>query len=151
MLSRRGWCLLILLGGVAPKLRAEGPDADVQSTQVAQAEPPADTAVMLALQARLARLRDATQREAAVRTAVEQADLALTRARSARTQGNQARALRAERLAEAATTLAERRLARLRELEATTLTIARREEAKAQVLAARESLDVAQKHAAEAP
>ncbi len=146
--------MIVWLLGTAPLLRADAsePEGDATASDVGSAAKPAvDSVAMLAIRARLERLRDAVKREPSVRTAVEQADLALLRARTARAEANEARALRAELLAEAATTLAERRLARVREVEATTLSLARRDEAKAMAKAARDSLSVAQKRAAEAP
>ncbi len=144
--------LLALGPSLGARAQEAAPAVADQPAQVGESAappvPPAvDSVTMLALRARLERLRAAVKREATVRTAVEQADLALARARTARAQANEARALRAEQLAEAATTLAERRLARVREIEATTSVLARRKEARALAKAARGSLAVAEQRA----
>jgi len=112
---------------------------------------PAETPHMRELRARLDALRPSLSREASVRTAAEQADLALERAQLSRAAGDEARAQWAEQLAEAATSLAERRLLLAQERDATRAALAQRRDARALVTRAKEALTHATKHAAEKP
>ena len=144
------------LFGVAALTRAQAPSnegeietSEIEAGATSSAAPAVDSDVMRAIEARLVRLRVEIKREGGIRTALEQAELALVRARGARAARDEPRALRAEQIAEAATVLAERRLARSREQEAISMTLARRKEAEAQARAAHENLEVAQKHARE--
>lgn len=141
---------MVLLGalGLAPALHAQVDDSESEAeTEVVVP----DSAALQALGVRLARLREAAQQTDSVRTAFEQAELAIERAREARQLGDEPRALRAEQIADAATTLAERRLALAREREAMRIARARLEDAHRSQGAAREALKLAQKRAAEAP
>ncbi len=116
---------------------------------VAWAEPPAangqvdgawvalaaDSAVAFALRARLARLPAAARHDSSVRRPLAQAELALRRARIARAAWQEEAAERAEQVADAATSLAERRSALVLERAAGRATAAERRSAEALVAA----------------
>jgi len=143
---------LMLLGALtlAPVLHARA-DEQEQQPELPSTAVPTDTESMRALVVRLSRIRQVAQQADSVRSAFEQAELALTRAREARAQSNEARAARAEQIAEAATTLAERRLALVRERDASRMARARLDEAHRAQGTAREALKASQKRAGEQP
>ncbi len=107
-------CLWVLIASFAfvGEVRAEGAASSAGAASTTSVSPPEG------IDERIARLREAAETIGAVRTAIEQAELAIERAERARGQGDLGGAARAERIAEAATVLAERRaeLARERQL-----------------------------------
>jgi hypothetical protein len=85
------------------------------------------------LRVRLSQLRGEAPNAAYVRTAIEQADLALSRAEQAKEAGKVEAETRALRIAEAATVLAERRAALLTERRLARVTAERRRAVEAEL------------------